>query len=225
MTKSLEIQQRIAELNRELYEPDKSADRMAQINTEIDSLTADLARARADEERQAAADFTGHTGELSAEHREAISITRRADLGVMLGHIITRRNTVGAEAEAQAAWNLDGTAVPMSMVAELRTVAAPTDGGGTAPVSGYVFPASVGAFANISRPSVPAGTPVYPSVVTSGAAGRPAEGAAHGSSEPTIRGQLLTPKRIHAVASVSVEDRLSRGDRLAGQFVNSCTRS
>ena len=124
-----------------------------------------------------------------------------------MGNLLSRRNQTGAEAEAIAAWNLEGDQIPMSMLAEIRTVAAPSSGGGTQPVSGYVFPASVASFANVSRPTVAAGTQVYPSIVTGAIAGRPDEGAAHGSSEPALRGELLTPKRIQAVASLSVEDR------------------
>ena len=146
-------------------------------------------------------------GQPSAEFREMQEITRRADLGTMMANVISRRNQTGAEAEALVAWDLEGNQIPLSMIAEIRTVAAPTDGGGTQPVSGYVFPASIASFANIARPTVPAGTPVFPSIVTGAVAGRPTEGSAHGSSEPTLRGELLTPKRIQAVASVSVEDR------------------
>ena len=42
--------------------------------------------------------------------------------------------------------------------------------------------------------------------LTAGVAGRPTEGSAHGSSEPTLRGELLSPQRIQAVASLTVED-------------------
>ena len=143
----------------------------------------------------------------SSEYREAMEITRKADLGTLVANAIARRNQTGAEAEAQVAWGLDGNQIPMAMISEFRTVAAPSDGGGTQPVSGYVFPLSIQNFANIARPMVPAGAPVYPSVVTAAVAGRPAEGAAHGSTEPTLRGQLLSPARIQAVASVTVEDR------------------
>ena len=38
----------------------------------------------------------------------------------MLGTILGRQNTSGAEAEAQRAWGLEGDAIPMSMVSELR---------------------------------------------------------------------------------------------------------
>ena len=167
--------------------------------------------------------FLGHV-ELSAEHRERVSITERADLGVMMGNAISRRNQTGAEAEAQQAWNLDGDQVPMSMIAEVRTVAAPASGGGTQAVAGYVFGASIATFAGIARPMVPAGTPVFPSVSVAAVAGRPAEGAAHASTEPTIRGQLLEPHRIQAVASISVEDRgrfPSLGQALAAHLAES----
>ena len=52
-----------------------------------------------------------------------------------------------------------------------------------------------------------AGTPVFPSITVGAIAGRPTEGSAHGSTEPTIRGELLTPSRIHSIASLTVEDR------------------
>ena len=165
-----------------------------------------------------------NSGTESAEHREAVAITRKADLGTMVAHIMSRRNTSGAESEAQEIWGLDGNQIPMAMLAEIRTVAAPDDGGGTVPVNGYMFPASIAQFANIARPTVPAGTPVYPSVITAGAAGRPAEGAAHGSTEPTLRGQLLAPKRVQAFATLSVEDRArfpSLGPALAAHLAAS----
>ena len=143
----------------------------------------------------------------SAEHRERQAITGKADLGILLGNVLARRNQSGAEAEAQEAWGIAGDQLPVAMLAELRVVAAPSEGGGPAAFSGYVFPASIAQFANIARPHMPAGAHVFPSFSTVAAAGRPAEGAAHGSTEPVIRGQLLTPARIHSVASVSVEDR------------------
>ena len=173
---------------------------------ELDALESEYRIALATETSQVAQDFAGAGGQPSAEHREAMSITHRADLGAMVANIIGKTNTGGAEAEAQAAWQIQGNEIPMAMIAELRTVSAPDDGGGVSAFTGYVFPASFAQFANVARPHVPAGVHVFPAFLTSGAAGRPAEGAAHGSSEPTLRGELLSPLRIQAQASISVED-------------------
>ena len=207
MTESQKLQIRMSETRQAANMEDTTPEDRTRLLGELRGLEEKFRTAVAAETAQVDGDFAGSGGQLSAEHREAMAITHRADLGVMVGHILARRNVTGAESEAQAVWNLEGNQIPLSMIAEIRTVAAPTDGGGTQPVSGYVFPNSISAFANISRPTVPAGTPVFPSIVTGAVAGRPIEGAAHGSSEPTLRGELLTPKRIQAVASVSVEDR------------------
>ena len=206
MTDSQRLQIQMSEVRSRANAEDAADEDRAAALKELNALEVRYRAALAHEAGATADDFLGHV-ELSAEHRERQEITGKADLGVMVGHILARRNTSGAESEAQQAWNIEGNALPMSMLAEVRTVAAPADGGGTQQVTGYVFPRSIATFANIARPLVPSGTPVFPSIVTAAVAGRPTEGSAHGSSEPALRGQLLEPKRIQAVASVSVEDR------------------
>ena len=206
MTPSQKIQIRMSETRQSANESTNTDADQARLLAELRELEIEFRTALNRETAEVNEVFTNHTP-LTAEFREQQAITNRANLGTMMGHILARQTQSGAEAEAQQAWNLDGNAIPMSMLAEIRTVAAPSDGGGTQAVSGYVFPASIAPFANISRPTVAAGTPVYPSFVTGAVAGRPDEGAAHGSTEPTLRGELLTPKRIEAVASLSVEDR------------------
>ena len=206
MTPSQNIQLKMSEIRQAANNPEVTESDHQRLMGELAGLEEAFRTELASEAAQVNEDFTNHIP-MTAEFREMQEITRRADLGTMMGNVIARRNQTGAEAEAQLAWNLDADQLPLSMIAEIRTVAAPTSGGGTQPVSGYVFPGSIASFANISRPTVPAGTPVFPSIVTGAVAGRPVEGAAHGSTEPTLRGELLTPKRIHAVASLSVEDR------------------
>ena len=182
----------------------------------IASAEADMARLerehadaiRAEAAELEGATFGGTSGAMDAETREMMDLTNRADLGLLVGNVVSRRNQSGAEAEAQQAWGINGDQIPMAMLAtEMRVVAAPADGGGPEQTLAYVFPGSIAGFAGIQRPLVPAGVHVWPSFQTAGAAGRPAEGAAHGSTEPTLRGQLLTPHRVQAVASLSVEDR------------------
>ena len=206
MTESQRIQIKMSQTREAANDETTTAVDRTRLLSELRDLEVNFRTALESETAQVNEAFEGH-GPLAAEHREAMEITRRADLGTMMANVIARRNQTGAEAEAQAAWNLDADQIPLSMIAEIRTVAAPTDGGGTVGIGGYVFPASIASFANISRPTVPAGTPVFPSIVTGAVAGRPTEGSAHGSSEPTLRGELLSPKRIQAVASVSVEDQ------------------
>ena len=135
-----------------------------------------------------------------------MDVSERADLGVMLGHIIARRNTSGAEAEAQRAWGIDGNQIPVAMLTELRTIDAPDDGQGSSFV-GYVFGESIASFANVARPTVPSGTIVYPSFTSGVAATRPAIDATNADVDPVMRGELLSPKRVQANTSISIEDR------------------
>ena len=206
MTPSQKIQIKMSETRQAANDSTNTDADRDRLVGELAGLESEYRSALAAETAQVDQDFAGQTP-LSAEFREMQEITHRADLGTMMANVLSRRYQTGAEAEAIAAWDLKPDQIPLSMISEIRTVAAPTSGGGTQPVSGYVFPASIASFANISRPAVPAGTPVFPSIVTAAVAGRPIEGAAHGSSEPTLRGELLTPKRIQAEASLSVEDR------------------
>ena len=205
MTESQKLKLELVNLQREMKDVSGSA--LDELEGRFHDLQERQIRAEAAETSQVDQDFAGAQGQLSAEFREMQEITQRADLSVMLGSILAGQNTSGAESGAQQAWGLKGDEIPMSMIMEIRTVAAPTDGGGTQPVSGYTFPTSIANFANVVRPTVAAGTPVFPSITVGAIAGRPTEGSAHGSTEPTIRGELLTPSRIHSIASLTVEDR------------------
>ena len=101
------------------------------------------------------------------------------------------------------------------MITEYRTAAAPADGGGAQGFVGYRFPASVGDFANVQRPRVAPGTAVFPSIISASVANRPAEAAESADSDPTLRGELLTPKRVQASTKISVEDRARFGGMAA----------
>ena len=206
MTESQKLQIRMSEIRQSANDINTTDEDRERLLGELRELEVQFRTALGAETAEVNEDFNHHTP-LTAEFREAMAITNRADLGTMMSNVLSRRNQTGAESEAQQAWDLGADQIPMAMIAELRTVAAPADGGGTHTVTGYAFPQSIAGFANIARPRVPAGTPVFPSVATAAVAGRPAEGAAHGSSEPVLRGELLTPKRIQSVASLSVEDR------------------
>ena len=145
---------------------------------------------------------------LDPETREAVRITETADLGVMVGNILSHRNTGGAEAEAQAAWGIQGNQIPLAMLTELRATDAPANSGSSQPpVLAYQFPASIGEFANIGRPRVPAGQHVYPSITGASVAGRPAEAGVVATSDATLRGELISPSRVQAWTTISVEDR------------------
>ena len=206
MTESQRLQIKMSQTREAANDETISPEARTRLLGELRDLEVKFRSALEAQTDQVNEDFAHHTP-LTAEFREQQEVTRRADLGTILGTILARQNTSGAEAEAQQAWGLEGDQLPMSMIAELRTVAAPTDGGGVQGAVGYVFPRSLAQVANISRVHVPAGVHTYPSFQTAGAAGRPAEGAAHASTEPTLRGQLLTPHRIVAQAGLSVEDR------------------
>ena len=124
-----------------------------------------------------------------------------------MGAIISRRalQVGSAEAEAQAAWDLPGRRKSRSpCCAEYRVTAAPADGGGSSSgFVGYRFPTSIAQFTNVHRPRVGPGTPVFPSITVATEAGRPAEAAQNTDDDPTLRGELLTPKRVQANTKIS----------------------
>ena len=97
------------------------------------------------------------------ENRELQRLRERADVGVMLGAaLVGGQLPVGsAEAEARAGFLPEysaGNVIPFQMLAEQRAVDIDI-GGGTQQFLAYQFPAGIATFANIARPSVPAGTP------------------------------------------------------------------
>ena len=218
MLKSQKIQLRMSELRERInsMEPTKPSE------TEFLKGRADLAEMEK-EYRQAVEGEDTYTGaasfggEDSSEHREALQVTRKADLGVLVGALVSKRSlhSGSAEAEAQNAWGLAGDNIPLAMLAEYRVAAAPSDGGGPQGFVGYRFPSTIADFANIQRPRVPAGTPVFPSITVASEASRPAEAAEVSDSDPTLRGELLTPKRIQANTKISVEDRARFGNMAA----------
>ena len=184
---------------------------------EMRGKLADLDKRHAEALRAEAKETGVFGGEDSSEHREALQVTRKADLGVLVGALVSKRSlhSGSAEAEAQNAWGLAGDNIPLAMLAEYRVAAAPADGGGPQGFVGYRFPSTIADFANIQRPRVPAGTPVFPSITVASEASRPAEAAEVSDSDPTLRGELLTPKRIQANTKISVEDRARFGNMAA----------
>lgn len=155
----------------------------------------------------------GANGSNDPENRERQKITGKADLGVLVGALIGNRalQVGSAEAECQASWGVGGDCIPVAMLAEYRVAAAPADGGGDQRFVGYRFPTSIAEFANIRRVRVQPGTPVFPSITTASVANRPDEAAQSTDSDPTLRGELLTPKRVQASTKISVEDRARFG--------------
>ena len=149
----------------------------------------------------------------TAEDRERMSITNRADLGAASRG---RGKPSGAHQHQRRGRGPSrlgnrGDQIPLAMLAGYRAADAPADGGGTEGFVGYQFPSSFASFANIARPRVAPGTPVFPSISAASVASRPAEAGAVATSDPTIRGELLTPKRVQAWSSISVEDRARFG--------------
>ena len=180
---------------------------------EITGLSAEIATALEAEAKAS----DGAFNEDTPENRERQNVTGKADLGIMVGALVSRRalNVGSAEAEAQAAWGLGGDSIPLAMLAEYRVAGAPADGGGSQGFVGYRFPSSISGFANVSRPRVAPGTPVYPSITAATSASRPAEAAEVTDDDPTLRGELLTPRRVQASTKISVEDRARFGGMAA----------
>ena len=212
LLKSQELQMKMSELREranKLAAIEPNATQHDEIRAEIAALEPKFRDALADE----AARTAGAFGDDQAEHRERTNITGRADLGALVGALVSRRALItgSAEAEAQAAWGLPGDSIPLAMLTEYRTTAAPADGGGPQGFVGYRFPSSVGEFANVQRPRVAPGTAVYPSITSASVANRPAEAGESTDSDPTLRGELLTPKRVQANTKISVEDRARFG--------------
>ena len=216
MLNSQKIQLQMSELREKsnvLPQTAESLPEVQRLGAELAALEVKFRAALKSESERIAGAF----GEDQAEHRERTNITGRADLGVLVGALVSRRALVvgSAEAEAQAAWGLPGDSIPLAMLTEFRTASAPADGGGSQGFVGYRFPASVGEFANIQRPRVAPGTAVYPSITSASVANRPAEAAESTDSDPTLRGELLTPKRVQASTKISVEDRARFGGMAA----------
>ena len=212
MMKSQEIQMRMSEIREKsngLPHTDASLPEAEKLRAELVAMESKYREALESEAKRTEGAFT----DGDAEHRERTNITGRADLGVLVGALVSRRALVvgSAEAEAQAAWGLPGDSIPLAMLTEYRTAAAPADGGGAQGFVGYRFPASVGEFANVQRPRVAPGTAVYPSITSASVANRPAEADESADSDPTLRGELLTPKRVQASTKISVEDRARFG--------------
>ena len=212
MLKSQELQMKMSELREranKLAAIEPNAAQHEEIRAEIAAMEPKYRAALEFEAKRTAI----ASSEDDAEHRERQNITGKADLGVLVGALVSRRALVvgSAEAEAQAAWGLPGDSIPMAMLTEYRVAAAPADGGGAQGFVGYRFPASVGEFANVQRPRVAPGTAVYPSITSASAANRPAEAGESTDSDPTLRGELLTPKRVQANTKISVEDRARFG--------------
>ena len=126
MLKSQKVQLRLSELKERIngMELTKAND------AEFLKGRADLAEMEK-EYRQAvegeAKDTDVFGGEDSSEHREALQVTRKADLGVLVGALVSKRSlhSGSAEAEAQNAWGLAGDNIPLAMLAEYRVAAAP----------------------------------------------------------------------------------------------------
>ena len=218
MLKSQKIQLRMSELRERInsMEPTKPSDpEFLKGRADLAAMEVEYRQAIEEEDTYTGAASFG--GEDSSEHREALQVTRKADLGVLVGALVSKRSlhSGSAEAEAQNAWGLAGDNIPLAMLAEYRVAAAPADGGGPQGFVGYRFPTTIADFANIQRPRVAAGTPVYPSIITASVANRPDEAAESTDSDPALRGELLTPKRIQANTKISVEDRARFGNMAA----------
>ena len=212
MLRSQEITLKMSELRErqgKLAVHETNVAQLEEIRAEIAALEPKYRAAVESEVTRTAGAF----GEDQAEHRERTNITGKADLGVLVGALVSRRALVvgSAEAEAQAAWGLPGDSIPLAILTEHRTTAAPADGGGSQGFVGYRFPSSVGEFANVQRPRVAPGTAVYPSIIQASVANRPAEAGESADSDPGMRGELLTPKRVQANTKISVEDRARFG--------------
>ena len=106
MTESQRLQLRMSETRDAANMEDTTPEDRTRLLSELRDMEEKFRTALESEIAQVDGDFAGAQGQLSAEHREAMEITHRADLGVMVGHILARRNVTGAESEAQAVWNL-----------------------------------------------------------------------------------------------------------------------
>ena len=210
MLRSQEIELRIAALNRELYADGTTKERMAEIQTEAASLTADLQSVRQSEADAVNRDFAGHTGQLSSEHREAQTIAARANLAVLVDNLLGRRAMASgsAEAEAQAAWGVGSGEIPYQMLGvDMRATTAPdSQGQGAGAWLAYTFPRSIQAAARIARPQVPAGVHSFPSFSAASSASRPADGAAVSDSDATVRAEMLVPNRVQVSTQIRRED-------------------
>ena len=143
MTNSQKLQIRMSETREAanvLDIKDEDRDRLLAELRELEKQFRSAVEAEAAETADA---FNG-SGPLALNSGSNRRVTHRADLGTMMGSILSPAEPDrGGSRSATRHGTWKGTRFPMSMLAEIRTVAAPTDGGGTQAVSGYVpFPAS-----------------------------------------------------------------------------------
>ena len=181
----------------------------AALLKEYDGVEVRRVAALESEQRAADGAFANAYLADTAEIREQRRIMGRADLAVMAAAAIRGHNLPdgSAEAEVRASVGIDADMIPTAMLAELRVVDAPdASGAGTSPIMVYQFGMSIATFVNLQRPMVASGQHVYPSFTSGGAATRPAASAENVDVDPTLRGQLLSPKRVQRNTSLTVED-------------------
>ena len=146
--------------------------------------------------------------ETSVEDRRLSNLIGSASIGEIVSAVVEHRMTVGAEAELQQHFKMNGNQIPLELIEDRATTPAPADvGQNMDPIIGYVFPQSAAAFLNVSMPTVGVGEKVYPVLTTPATANTPAEGATSAETTGAFSSDVLVPGRLQASFEFSREDR------------------
>ena len=193
-----------------------------ETRSELDTLTVEY---RDVESKIRAAlvseDVPAETPPENAETRETREVLGRANISGIFEAALSGKQPDGAEAEIQKELNLDGNAVPLSLLRrheggeglERRTTgvtpvpASGSIGASQSEIIAAVFPEAASAFLGIPQPTVGVGERVYTVLSTSAAPGTPAKGADQAHSAAAFTASVLSPARIQGSVFFAREDR------------------
>ncbi|MYE00963.1 MAG: phage major capsid protein, partial [Alphaproteobacteria bacterium] len=222
------LRQKTIELNK-LEEPseeqraelNEAVDRLEAIEPEIRAATTAEAAERANLEAEARA--AGPDG-MDAEMRERVSLRSKASLTAYLRAALSGRMVDGAEAELQAAAQLQHGGIPLELwdvprpAEERAETRADTATGSPATVGvnmdmirPQVFAAAVLPRLGVEMPRVMSGTYATSTISTGLTAGARAKGDARESTAAAFTVQTTTPKSVSARMSIRIEDVASVG--------------
>ena len=144
------------------------------------------------------------------EQRELRELNRKADLGLIVSHVLGLNGIDGAEAELQGHYKLAGNQIPLDMLRreERAVTPAPANTGAVQhEIIPDVFPMSCAAFLGVDMPTVGIGEQVYPVLSASASAGTPAKDASQAETTGGFTADALSPSRIQASFFYRREDR------------------
>jgi len=177
----------------------------AEQRAELDAATAAYATAEA----QLRAAIVAESDPPEPEAREDAELAAAFDVGRVFEAVLEHRAVDGPERDLQQRYNLEANAIPLAGLAEEARAITPAPanvGAQQAAIAPYVFPSSATAHLGIPRPTVPTGSPVYPTLTTPASPSTPAESATVAETTGAFTADKLSPQRIQASFVYSRED-------------------